>query len=279
MNLYAHPQTMSDIDQFLANPNQALLLTGATHAGKGYLARYLSKNLLGNQPEASGLRIYDGANSGIDDVREIIGTLKYTTLDKNDQRIIIIENIDQIGHEAQNALLKILEEPPKNAVFIATTSEFNSVLPTVVSRMNQINVRSLTLSQSKEIFEDISNAEEIAKAYHLSSGAPALMANILKNQENELLEAIEWAKQILQLSAYERLLLVDDLAKNKADELGNYVLALQKVLRASIMYGKSLKADELARRVRQLGEVMQAREDLKVNVSPKLVLSNLFLSL
>lgn len=279
MSLYAHPQTKNDIDRYLNAPSQTLLLAGPVHAGKGYVARYLADKLLGKQVQASSLHVYDGASSGIDEVREIIKSLKYTALNKNDQRIIIIENIDRIGHEAQNALLKILEEPPDNTIFIATTSELNAVLPTVVSRMHQINIRSLSLDQAKGTFADIASNDEITKAYHLSSGVLALMINILKTEQHDLLDAIQWAKDILQLSAFERLLLIDDLAKKKGDELGNYMLGLQKVIRASILYGKSLSSNDVKRRVGQLSEVMQAREDLKVNVSPKLVLSNLFLSL
>lgn len=71
------------------------------------------------------------------------------------KKVIIIEKADRMLEGARNALLKILEEPPENTVFILTTSKRNSVMPTILSRVRTYNFTARTNSQSKEIIDRI----------------------------------------------------------------------------------------------------------------------------
>lgn len=277
---YLHPQTGKDLKNYLARPGHALLIFGAESSGKGHVAEYIAEKLLGTGNKDIGLVRYDGESMGIDDVRQLLKQLKLTLPGEDfSRRVIIIEHIEKLGHEAQNSLLKILEEPPKNTTFIGTTSEYNLVLPTVVSRMNLLQIRSLPLDQVKEILADRYLDSEIIRAYHISEGNASLLLSILEGDEHKLADAINWAKEVIRSSAYQRLLLVDDLCKNQADNLDTYLLAIQKVLRASVQHSQSINQTDSAKRVDQLDATLKARENLQANVSPKLVLSNLFVNL
>ena len=61
-----------------------------------------------------------------------------------DKKIFIIRNIDNGMEQAQNKLLKTLEEPANNVYFILTTSNINQVLPTIRSRCNKIELKKLS---------------------------------------------------------------------------------------------------------------------------------------
>lgn len=71
---------------------------------------------------------------GIDDIREQIISKALTKPYKYNYKIFIIENADTLSEQAQNALLKTLEEPPHYVIFIMTAVSAKSMLPTVLSR-------------------------------------------------------------------------------------------------------------------------------------------------
>lgn len=75
------------------------------------------------------------------------------------KKVIVIEKADRMLEGARNALLKILEEPPENAVFILTTSKRNSVMPTILSRVRTYNFTARTNTQSKEIINRVYHDE------------------------------------------------------------------------------------------------------------------------
>lgn len=275
-----HPRTDKEVKSYLSHPSHAVLLSGEKSAGKAFLANFIAEYLLGGQLKDSGLSIFEGKTMGIDDVRNLLAQLKLTLPGKDfSKRVIIINDIEGLGKEAQNALLKILEEPPHDTYFIATTSEINAVLQTVISRMSLIHVRPLTLNDTKAHLKDEYLENEIARSYHMSGGNVALLLSILQEDEHELVEAIEEAKKIIKASAYEKLLAVDKLSKEEKDKIDIQLQAIQKVLRASLLHRKSIGPSEAKKRAKQLEHTLLARESLQTNVSPKLVLTNLFVNL
>jgi DNA polymerase-3 subunit delta' len=82
-------------------------------------------------PEASGDSI------GIDAAREV-KTFLWQKPNASAQRTLIIDNAELLTTEAQNALLKITEEPPASSLLILITSDIESILPTIVSRLPKI---------------------------------------------------------------------------------------------------------------------------------------------
>lgn len=67
------------------------------------------------------------------DIREMKGNV-YLASNESDRKIFILEGIERFNKQSQNALLKVLEEPPSGVVFILTAAAKSSVLPTVLSR-------------------------------------------------------------------------------------------------------------------------------------------------
>ncbi|OGG14466.1 hypothetical protein A2773_03575 [Candidatus Gottesmanbacteria bacterium RIFCSPHIGHO2_01_FULL_39_10] len=79
------------------------------------------------------------ASIGIEDIRKIKEFLKLKS-NKNENRGVIIYDLDKGTPEAQNALLKILEEPPPYTYIICTSRNPASLLPTIISRTTQLDL-------------------------------------------------------------------------------------------------------------------------------------------
>lgn len=98
------------------------------------------KNLADTHPD----RIYvgKGAKTSVDDVRSIEEEA-YLAPNEADEKVFILENADEYNVQSQNALLKIIEEPPKNVRFVLTASSVGGILPTVRSRVCTITVHGV----------------------------------------------------------------------------------------------------------------------------------------
>lgn len=85
-------------------------------------------------PKANDIRI-----SSIRQIKREI----YMTGKDGKKKIFIISNCDMMNQQSANAILKILEEPPKNSIIILTTSRLNSLFPTIIGRCHKIRFDNL----------------------------------------------------------------------------------------------------------------------------------------
>ena len=107
----------------------------------------------GNHPDIAVVSP-DGLSIKINQVRGIQHDMSYTPRYDKGFRVTILENAEKMTQEAQNSFLKLLEEPPRNVVFILVTGNPLGLLPTVRSRCQLIRV-SLGGSGIKEDFSPI----------------------------------------------------------------------------------------------------------------------------
>jgi DNA polymerase-3 subunit delta' len=226
-DLVLHPSTEKALQQYLGRTTHAILLVGPPGSGKRATAQYVAAGLLGKTPQALELYPYlttiapvDGKAIPIDSVRELqkFMTLKIPGSGEGISRLAIIEDAHLMTTEAQNALLKTLEEPPLDTVLIMTATSPEALLKTIRSRVRALHVivppiESLTLHFQKQNFSD----QDIQKALLVSGGLPGLTTALLTAQETHpLYEATQQARTLLQAKAYDRLLLVDGLSKQKS---------------------------------------------------------------
>ena len=141
---------------------QAYLFSGMRGVGKTTAARILAKALNcehGPTPSPCNkceqcLSIYedrsidvleiDGAsNRGIDSIRSLRDSVQYKAMHSR-FKIIIIDEVHQVTGPAFNALLKTLEEPPPDTIFIFATTEFQKVPATIVSRCQHFEFKKVS---------------------------------------------------------------------------------------------------------------------------------------
>lgn len=118
----------------------------------------------------------------VEDVKEIIGNAQSKPLDFNN-KIFILNNIHEANLSAQNKLLKTLEEPPHNVIFMLSAPSENTVLPTIASRVKTI---VLPKAKKEELFNILKEVEvdEKRKAITLdvAQGSLGKALSIIKNE-------------------------------------------------------------------------------------------------
>ncbi|HMS65124.1 MAG TPA: hypothetical protein PKD83_07710 [Ignavibacteria bacterium] len=135
-------------------------------------------------PKANDIRI-----SSIRQIKKEI----YLTGRTGKKKIFVISGCDKMNSNSANALLKILEEPPKDSILILTTSKINSLLPTIIGRCQKIKFDSIQKTHLKNYiksnFENIS--EDISDFYcELSDGSITKCNEIMEKNFLELREKV-----------------------------------------------------------------------------------------
>lgn len=286
--LLCHQSTDEKIKGFLSKPSAGLALIGEPGAGKTYLSGYIAARLLGladlskvsTSPNI--LRVDGAGDSGIDAVRQLQNQLTLTTPGSNSiRRVVILEHFDLLGHEAQNALLKTLEEPPIDTVILLTIDRADNVLPTIYSRIASIEVRPISLQLALSSLGMASSKDEITKAFRMSGGHVGLLVSLLRgDQEHPLVLVINEAKALLASSRYQRMSQVDKLIKAKSPSINLILDGIFRVLEAAqkqyIDKNNIAKIENVHNKLRL---TIDAINDSASGVNQKLVLTRLFLSL
>jgi DNA polymerase III subunit gamma/tau len=158
---------------------QALIFSGMKGVGKTSAARILAKALNCEKGPATEpcnqcalcreitedtspdyLEIDGASNNGVNEVRTLRETVKYKPI-KNRTRIVVIDEVHMLSTAAWNALLKTIEEPPDNTVFIMATTDFHKIPATIVSRCQHFEFKRISYDVIKQVLADICKKEVI----------------------------------------------------------------------------------------------------------------------
>ncbi|MFQ3596117.1 MAG: DNA polymerase III subunit gamma/tau, partial [Sphingomonadaceae bacterium] len=113
------------------------------------------------------------SNTGVDDVREIIESVRYASVSAR-YKVYIIDEVHMLSKNAFNALLKTLEEPPPHVKFILATTEVEKVPATILSRCQRFDLKRVPLERLEAHFAAVAAAEGVAaepEALHLVARA------------------------------------------------------------------------------------------------------------
>jgi DNA polymerase-3 subunit delta' len=100
----------------------------------------------------------DGVFIKIGQVRNVSRELRFAPLEGN-KRIVIINDAQAMNLEASNAILKILEEPPRHTMLILTATQTTDLLPTIVSRCQQVAFRPIPYDKVAEVLVGLRGLE------------------------------------------------------------------------------------------------------------------------
>ena len=97
------------------------------------------------------------SNNGVDDIRELKEKVIYPPQSLK-YKVYIIDEVHMLSKGAFNALLKILEEPPRHLIFILATTEIEKIPATILSRSQKYNFKRISI---EEISENLKNITEL----------------------------------------------------------------------------------------------------------------------
>lgn len=282
--LVIHPTTLGQLENFVASPSHAVLLCGPDGIGKTTVAQAAIAQLLGLElgklsqyphfltisPEASG-------TISIEAIRSLQKFLQLKTIGTQPyRRAVLIEHAQGLTTEAQNAYLKLLEEPPADTLLVMTVSSPRALLPTIMSRTQSIVVHVPNEEQLHALLKGKDDTT-LKQAYFLSGGLPGLLQALLSEEEHPLLTSVAAAKAVLQKNTFERLAMVDGLSKQK-EAAKDLVMALERIAQAgqsqAAAKGETVRLKQW-HRIRKATVI--AREQLQKSANSKLTLTNLFL--
>jgi DNA polymerase III delta prime subunit len=277
-----HDRTRQSVDLFLKKPASVLALVGEKGTGKQFLAENIASKLLGTKSAHNHPYIHiidaESVESAIGAVREL--QKKLTLRVPGSQfvkRVVVISHFDQFGHEAQNAMLKTLEEPPIGTVFLLTIDFPERVLSTIYSRVHQLRVLPVPL----KVVNGIYKSEDVSKAYQISGGAAGLFTSLLReDHSSKMVIAISDAKKLLSAPKHVRISAVENIIKNKELTSEELLDGLLRILEASQKQTFSQnRPDQQKLTMRRVKLTLDAIKDLQEGVSQKLVLTRLFFEL
>lgn len=204
---------------------QAYLFCGSSGTGKTTSARIFANDV--NEGKGKPIEIDGASNNGVDNIRSIIDDCRMKSLDSK-YKVYIIDEVHMLSIGAFNALLKVLEEPPKGVIFILCTTDPHKIPATILSRLQRFDFKRIPqfeivqrlkyiLQQEGKITYDIEALEYIAK---LADGGmrDAIMKldTVIGYTNNITLQAV---LDCLGITNYEHLLkIVQGIINKQADE-------------------------------------------------------------
>lgn len=138
--------------------------TGKTSCARLLMASYLKSSELeqvvnGKHPDY--IEVNCAVNNGVDDIRLLISDTINTAPIASEYKFIVFDESHMLTPQAQNALLKVVEEPPKCVKFVFCTTEVNKVLPAIRSRCQIVPFFKLKDKQLLEILKNVCGQEKI----------------------------------------------------------------------------------------------------------------------
>lgn len=222
------PQTLEEvigqehIKKSLANAitlnkiSHAYLFAGPRGTGKTSTARILAKSLncirgqsvtpcgicpscteIANSIPVDVIEIDAASNRKVEDARNILEKTQYVPVNGK-YKIYIIDEVHMLTKEAFNTLLKTLEEPPENVIFILATTEPHKVLETITSRCQRFDFRRITTD------DIITYLREIAKKEKINIDNDALFT-IAKNSAGGMRDSLALLDQVSVLGDSQKI--------------------------------------------------------------------------
>ena len=180
----------------------------------------------------------------------------------NGPHFIVIDDADTMNHSAQNALLKLLEEPNETIHFILTTHSVEKLLPTIRSRVRHFAVPPISQQASSELLKSLGVHDELAvrRLLFIASGLPAELCRMADSPADfkVLGERAATAKAFVEGNTYQRMVVISSL---KDDRSG----AIELIEVILLMLRKSIGSMNHSHTIRLIDNLISCSESIRAN--------------
>lgn len=236
MTVLIHAATKKVLDSYAHEPVHGLLITGLDGVGLATIAKELAYNIVEHATDVT-VVAPEGVTIPIERIRLLYEETR--SVHKTPQ-VVIIDDADALSLEAQNALLKLLEEPVKNVYFILTTHNLEKLLQTIRSRVQVVGVKQVAREQSEKLLDTLklTDAKKRQQALFLASGLPAELTRLAAD-DGYFAEQVVYvgdARTIIEGSLYDRFRIITAYSERvKALKL---ISVISQLIRFSILKQK-----------------------------------------
>lgn len=160
------------------------------------------------------IEIDAASNTGVDNVRENIISLSRIKSSNNKYKVFIIDEVHMLSLSAFNALLKTLEEPPKNVVFILCTTEVYKVPLTIISRCQRFDFKRIGVNDMVKKLEHIIKNEKLEVDREVLDLIALKSDGHLRDAESLLSQIIAISDRKIDLASANLIIPYNDLEEN-----------------------------------------------------------------
>lgn len=268
-----HPASEKMLVAVVNNLPQSLLLTGAIGVGLGEVSKYIASLrsvtptiILPEKDEKIDL------DKGIVSVNIMRRLYDETRTKAAGERIFIIDYAERMTGQAQNAFLKLLEEPGEGVYFILVSHSISKLLPTILSRTENLNMRPVSRKQSEELLDklSVSDAKKRSQLLFMAEGLPAELTRLATNDDyfNKRSSIIRSARELLMGSTYQKMLIAQNYKDDRAATL-LLLLDSTKILKKSIIDNPQIET------IKRIEKILMAYQRIEENGNIRLCLARM----
>ncbi len=254
---------------------QSLLITGEKGVGLSTIAKYIVtlRNIIPTTvlPEKDEKIDIEKGVIGVDIMRRLYDQTKTKNAD---ERIIIIDYAERMTAQAQNAFLKLLEEPTEHVHFILVSHSVSKLLPTVISRTENLDIKPITKQQSNELLDlmGLKDDKKRTQLLFMANGLPAELTRLYSDSEYFIKRSdmIRDARELLRGSLYQKLLIAHRYKDERVDTL-LLLMDAANILKKSITDSPQIDS------INHIDKILKTYQRIEANGNIRLCLAQLVL--
>ena len=270
-----HPAGKRSLQHIIADLPQSLLIAGPEGVGLTTVSRFISQSAGGQTitvlPEKDEVVDIEKGTISIDIVRRLYDQTK---MRRTDKLIVVIDYAERMAPTAQNAFLKLLEEPSVHIHFMLLSHSPDLLLPTILSRVVRYDVRPLNTVQTETFIDTlgVTDVKKRTQLLYMASGLPGELYRLSDDSNYFDIRAVRMrdARTLLQGTLYEKLK-VAHLYKD------NRVAALLLLNDAMHMLQRSISDTPSDQLIRHIESLIMAHRKISGNGNVRLCLARLVL--
>jgi DNA polymerase-3 subunit delta' len=248
-------------------------VTGPVGVGLGTIVRYIAGSIVKTVevvlPEKDEKVDLEKGVISVESIRRLYTQTRSVHIGK---QVIVIDYAERMGHQAQNAFLKLLEEPAEGVYFIIATHSPTTLLPTILSRCRQVVLRPLTHAQSEVFLDqlDVKGEKKRTQLLFMADGLPAELTRLSSDEAyfESRSSIVRDAREILQSTVYQKLKVINTYKDDREAAL-RLLDVVSNILERSI---RQKPQDTL---IRQIDALLYARQQIQANGNIRLCLARL----